>query len=338
MSEKTRGTDIAKTLRVLAALMRGETLDKEAAAHHAGMKADSVSRNLRLILEHVPGITVDTTGRRHLYSFSLKAPLTMPAAEERPTIAATIAMSLGAAFARVLSGSLYRAEFIRLRDDMVQRLAQARKQQFSAMSRKLVVIGGHEELLEEKGEILDDVLDAVIRGRRLSMRYENFDGELSERAVEPLSLAVYDGHLYLLAVDTSKRTVGVKTFRFARISETEVCEECFPYPALNAYDPEVLLRDSFGIWQGVGDAVTIRLRLQRKWAVFVRHHRWHETQRIVQEYEDGSVELELRVRLCPELEQWVLKFGEGAEVLGPPELRETIAKRLRLAANVYENS
>lgn len=336
MTQKSvRGTDIVKTLRVLAALMRGETLDKEAAAERAGMKPDSVARNLKLLLEHVPGIEVDRSTRRHFYRFNPKDLISSAPTEERVTLASAIAASLGAAFGRVLTGSIYQAEFIRLRDDVIQRLARSRKQQFSSMSRKLAVVSGHEELLEDKGETLDDVLDAVIRGRRLRMRYENFEGSSRERIIEPYSVAVYDGHLYLLGLDIAKRDAGVRTFRFARISDTDVCDEGFPYPAPNVYDPESLLRDSFGIFEGTGAPVSVRVRLSSDWAVYARHHRWHDSQKLVNHAEDGSIELELRVRLCPELEQWVLKFGEGAEVLSPPELRETIAQRFQAAASLY---
>lgn len=330
-----RGTDIGKTLRVLAALMRGETLDKETAAERAGMKPDSVHRNLQLLLEHVPGVEVDRSRRRYIYSFNPKNLVGPMPAEERVTLASAIAMSLGAAFGRVLTGSIYRAEFIRLRDDVIQRLAQSRKQQFSAMSRKLAVVIGHEELLEDKGETLDDVLDAVIRGRRLRMKYENFDGVSSERTVEPYSVAVYDGHLYLIGLDVAKRNAGVRTFRFARIWDTDVCEEAFPYPAPNLYDPEVLLRDSFGIFEGSGDPVIVRVRLSRSWAVYAKHHRWHESQKVIEQHKDGSVDLELRVRLCPELQQWLLKFGEEAEVISPAELRTVIGDRFRAAAAIY---
>jgi len=328
--------DVARTLRILAALMRGEELDKEAAAKVAGINATSVGRNLNNLLEHVPGVVRDESGKRHVYRFDPAELVGAEPSDERVTLTAAIAVSLGAAFGRVFTGSDYRSAFLKLRDGVISRLAQAWKQKFSDMSRKFVVVSGREELLEDKGVLLESVLDAVLRERRLWIRYENFEGTVKERTIEPLSVAIYDAHLYVLGVDVADRDSGVRPFRFARIQKADVrLNETFPYPAPNEYDPEVLLRDSIGIWLGAGDPCRVRLRLDASWAVYARHHRWHESQRIVRQLEDGSVELEVLVRASPELEQWVLRFGEGAEVLEPKNLREVIAKRLGAAAARY---
>ncbi|HLV66007.1 MAG TPA: WYL domain-containing protein, partial [Polyangiaceae bacterium] len=257
--------------------------------------------------------------------------------DEKVGVAGAITMSLAAAFGRVFTGSAYGAEFVRLRNSVVQRLAEFRKQQFADMTRKFVVIGGREELLEDKEALLDQLLDALLRERLLRIRYENFDGVAKQRVVEPYSLAVYDSHLYLFARDVEDTVSGVRTFRFARLRSAQALSETFAYPSPNEYDPEVLLRDSVGIWLGQEEPCTVRVRLSSGWAVFARHHRWHDSQRLVRELEDGSVELELRVRTCPELEQWILKFGESAEVLAPSELRNRVASRLRQAAARYES-
>lgn len=333
--DETRGKEIAKTLRMLAAMMRGEALDKDAAAKYSEMNPEPALRNLKLLGEHIPGVKLDSSGRRHVYRFEVADLLGADYPEGKVTTAAAIAMSLGAAFGKVLTGSEYHTEFLKLRRSFVERLASCWKQQFADMSRKFVVFGGREELLEDKGEILDEVLDAILKERHLRIEYENFRGDARVRTIEPYSLVVYDGHLYVVARDTADGEQRVRTFRFARIRTADVLKQGFPYPAPNEYDPDVLRRDSMGIWLATDAPLTVRVRLSQDWAVYARHHRWHESQRVVREHEDGSLELELRVRLCPELEKWVLGFGEGAEVLEPEELRQTIAERLRAAAARY---
>src|SRR5690606_1389112 len=112
-----------------------------------------------------------------------------------------------------------------------------------------------------------------------------------------------------------------------RIADVERLDESFPYPSPNEYDPEVVFRDSIGVWAGAPEPCRVRVRLSREWSVHAKHHRWHHSQRIAREHSDGSVEVELMVRPCPELEQWILRFGETAEVLEPPELRDRLAAR-----------
>lgn len=124
-------------------------------------------------------------------------------------------------------------------------------------------------------------------------------------------------------------------YRFARILSLELTQDEFPYPEPSEYDPAVLFRDSIGIWAGEPEPRRIVVRLGATWSVYARHHRWHESQRITRDLDDGGVELEFRVRPCPEFQQWVLRFGEDAEVMEPVALRQRIAGRLKAASARY---
>jgi hypothetical protein len=42
--------------------------------------------------------------------------------------------------------------------------------------------------------------------------------------------------------------------------------------------------------------------------------------------------VKLRVGICPELEAWILSFGEQAEVIAPKELRDRVGARKTKAA------
>jgi predicted DNA-binding transcriptional regulator YafY len=43
----------------------------------------------------------------------------------------------------------------------------------------------------------------------------------------------------------------------------------------------------------------------------------------------------LRVRVCPELEAWILGFGEDAEVVAPAALRQRMGQRAQELAKTY---
>jgi predicted DNA-binding transcriptional regulator YafY len=45
--------------------------------------------------------------------------------------------------------------------------------------------------------------------------------------------------------------------------------------------------------------------------------------------EDGAMTVEVPVRNVGSFLGWVLSFGDGAEVLSPPELREAVVNRVR---------
>lgn len=118
------------------------------------------------------------------------------------------------------------------------------------------------------------------------------------------------------------------------MTDVERLEETFSYPSKSEYDPGTIFRDSLGAHVSDNYEIDeIRLRLAPRWKGFVESHRWHSTQQII--VRKTGIEVTLRVRLCPEVETWVLGFGEDAEVLEPPALRERIASRISRAAAVY---
>lgn len=62
----------------------------------------------------------------------------------------------------------------------------------------------------------------------------------------------------------------------------------------------------------------------------------HKSQFVVQRNEDGSAVFQIEVVLNYELEKDLLGFGEGIKVLSPRRLVSRLAKRLALAAQLYE--
>jgi len=211
-----------------------------------------------------------------------------------------------------------------------------RHAEFEQANRKFFALMGREEVLEEQSEQLDDVVQAVLAQRTVEIHYRDFKGKPKQLRVNPYSLVVYDSHLYVVGADvTNGSPEPVHPFRFARIRKLDVTKQRFEYPAPTEYDPKSAFRDSMGVWLSDDPApCKIRVRMTQYWAFYAQHHRWHDSQRVTKKA-DGSFELTLHVRPCPELEQWVLRFGENIEVLEPAELREKIGQRLAAASKVY---
>ncbi len=335
-TEDNRGKNIGRVLRMLRAMMEGKRLDAQSAAKTYAINPEAVLRNLKLLNQEIPGVIVDDTGPKHVFRFDpAQAFEKSIATEERAPLARVISASLGAAFSKVFTGTQYQIDLEAIRAEVVHRLAAIRKQQFSSMNRKFVVLCSHEASLGDRAGDLDDILDAILKQRVALIRYRTFDGREDERRIKPYSLVVHDAQLYVVAIEVGEaESKGPKAFRFARILSIDLDNEKFEYPAQNEYDPAVLFRDSIGIWLGEPAPREIKIKLSSHWATYALHHRWHQSQK-TRPLDDGSVELELRVRPCPELEQWVLRFGEDAEVLEPPELREKIKNRISAAARRY---
>jgi predicted DNA-binding transcriptional regulator YafY len=162
----------------------------------------------------------------------------------------------------------------------------------------------------------------------------HFSGVSEALRLEPLSIVVHDHQLYVVARGVGRGSAGraLHPYRFARLGSVEVLEETFTYPARAEYDPEALFESSFGIFVDPPLAA-VELRLHPRWRVYAQSHRWHDSQEVGS---DGDrVTVRLSVRVCPELEAWILGFGEEAEVVRPPALRRRMARRAAAMARAY---
>jgi proteasome accessory factor B len=78
----------------------------------------------------------------------------------------------------------------------------------------------------------------------------------------------------------------------------------------------------------------VRVRFALEAADRVRERVWHESQKL-NELPDGGLELSVRLGALAEIERWVLGWGKLAEVLEPKELRESVAKTVKVLAAKY---
>ena len=61
----------------------------------------------------------------------------------------------------------------------------------------------------------------------------------------------------------------------------------------------------------------------------------HHSQIIEKQNEDGSIEINIKVKINFELERLILGFGEAIKVIQPERLRKRIAKKLEKAISLY---
>ena len=171
--------------------------------------------------------------------------------------------------------------------------------------------------------------EGVLDDRTLSMRYKTGrTGEESTRRFDPYKVWYHAGGLYVIGHD--HRSGEIRTFAVDRIREIEPTTESFERRA--DFDFDTYTASSFGIV--AEPAIPVRIRFSAEWAAYAREREWHASQRI-SERPDGGLELAMEVGGSLELENWVLSFGAGAEVLEPDSLREEVRARLKDALALY---
>src|SRR5439155_19228551 len=149
------------------------------------------------------------------------------------------------------------------------------------------------------------------------------------RRVRPYHLANRENSWYLIGFDLER--AALRTFALPRIVDVEVTKVPFTRPA--DFSPEKFFASALGVLGGAGDYRVV-IRFAAAVAERVREREWHESQEM-RELPGGGLELKLRLGALLEVEQWILGWGDAAEVIGPPELRENIRKTAQALAAKY---
>jgi predicted DNA-binding transcriptional regulator YafY len=279
-------------------------------------------RLINAAVDQLPGVVEWREGKQR------KVRMDLAALAPEPSYPTAVAACFGASLWPLFEGSSYQAG---IRDALRHVVGRTRRKAvFRDIDRKFWFLRrGGEVALLDRAHLLDEVIEAVLHHRVLSIEYTRFSGNVERVRVEPLSIVVHDHQLYVVG-----RVEGaMHPYRFARIQAVDVLDDTFAYPSRTEYDPQQVFRDSFGIFLDL-PVQDVEVRLDKQWATYAQSHRWHDSQ--VVDVADDHVRVRMRVRVCPELEAWILGFGEQAEVLTPSMLRKRVAERAAGTQKAYD--
>jgi len=193
-SELGRLTSIQRTAKLIGALLSGRELTRADVTGLLGVRVAAADRQLEAIGRHIPLVREKRRGRVHVRIDRSK----VAGGAERIPIATTIAACVGASLGRLFEGTNYEKGM----HDLVQYVSRdaVHPERFQDSRRQFVfLVRGGEKALPEKEELLEEVVDALQRRRGLQIRYRSFDGARRSVRIEPLSLALYDHQLYVIA-------------------------------------------------------------------------------------------------------------------------------------------
>ncbi len=182
------------------------------------------------------------------------------------------------------------------------------------------------KLYQDQEEKLRVLIQALVYQRVLRFQYDAANADSREHTVEPLTLAMFKGGLYLLARYPEKE----RPYNFAvdRIQSPEIVPKgYFRYPERSEYDPKKIHEGAFGIFveQNAQENDVELVFPDVKWLkYYVREREWQRGQRLT-DLPDGRLRLTFTVTSLVEVVPWVLQFGSEVEVVGPVQLQEAVA-------------
>jgi predicted DNA-binding transcriptional regulator YafY len=145
---------------------------------------------------------------------------------------------------------------------------------------------------------------------------------------------MYRDGLYVLARVVRGKGNDMRTYAIDRIESTEL-DRSKHFELPHNFNPRKYYANKLGLWHSDEPATQVVLAIEesavdsakeRQWPGFVE---WRHR-------DDGRWYLTLEVPVTPELQTWILTWGQKMEVIKPESLRRKIADRFRAALSAYE--
>lgn len=301
----------------IALLQKGRLRTSQAKALFPGVSKRTVLRDLQL-LQELAQLEIEGEGNDRVWVLTDGFRLhTLPFVQQ-------IAFSFGRDLTRFLEGTELYAAFESVGDDRAPRTPSYMQRDLRL---KFFHVAEPARSYLDHGEVLFELLEALIRTRTLHLDYLARSGERQLRGLEPLTLALYRRALYLIARDDRGRTLRLAV---ERIQGVEL-GPAFAYP--DDYDPEDELSPWFGI-VAHGSTEDVVLHFDARVAELVTARRWHPTAATTT-LPGGGVELRMHTG-GPELLRWILEWGETCRVVAPRSLRDGVIRSLRASLAAYD--
>jgi len=174
-------------------------------------------------------------------------------------------------------------------------------------------------------ETIDTLTEAIGKSRTVQLRYFTASrNTTTRRDVDPYRLWYANGALYLVAHCHLRDSV--RLFAVERIKSCSVTPHAFQLPL--HFDLDAYVGDALRVMRG--KPVTVELLFDTATTAWVKDRTWHPSQQTTLE-RGGRLRMTLTVAATPELVGWLLGFGGGVTIIGPPELRgavRTAAERI----------
>ena len=186
-------------------------------------------------------------------------------------------------------------------------------------------------------KFIGEIYEAVRKRQTIIIEYKSFKARQKKTlAVYPYLLKEYRNRWFLIGEKASNRVPQVNIFALDRIHSVRV-DKSQPFKRCVDFDPEHFFDDTIGVTKGIHDkARRILINIDRQQAPYVESKPFHKSQVVEQRFQDGGIQISLKVVINNELERLILGYGGHAEVVDPPELRDRIAESIALAHSHYK--
>lgn len=183
-------------------------------------------------------------------------------------------------------------------------------------------------------EHLDTLYQAILKQLCLVVNYQSFKAVVPNDLIfHPFILKQFNNRWFV--VGRKGRDKPILTLALDRIKSINYNLDI---PYLNEkFDGDEYFKNTIGVTVLNDDNLAdVHLKFDPSNAPYVRTKPFHHSQEILEELENGSIVIKVRVHLNFEFERLILGFGDTIQVLQPPILQRRIKAKLKRALNLYQ--
>lgn len=184
-------------------------------------------------------------------------------------------------------------------------------------------------------ELLGELYMAVRERKPLVVHYQSFNAVTPRKLeVSPYLLKEYRNRWFLLCTH-QKKTLDLWILAVDRMLSISY-DDTLEFVSNPHFNPETFFDDVIGVTKVPGQlSEWVKLFVDASQAPYVLTKPLHRSQQLLKRYEDGAIEISIKVVLNLELEREILGFAEHVKVLEPALLRHRIKRHHLLAGLLY---
>jgi predicted DNA-binding transcriptional regulator YafY len=207
----------------------------------------------------------------------------------------------------------------------------------------LVFFAGQQTVVGPRENVAPVLLEALLKSRKVEVLYESQqDLKPRLRTLEPWCLLVYRQELYFLCPGSKSKDQLVR-YKLGRVHSAKLLKnEQFVRNESLLRKEQEHLQNTGGMWDE-RDSKAQKIRLAFSWPM--RHYmsevHFCRSQRVILHEdianpEESWCEVTMQVPIGTDLLDWVRRWGDGCEVLGPQVLKDAMREYGEWLVEVYE--
>ncbi len=318
-------TRIHRLLKMIGLLQSGRRYNVDALSVACDVSRRTVFRDLEVLRQSGVPLSYDERKQRYGIPGTYYLPPTNFTPEEALSLI-VLCHELGDSSGLPFFGPA-RAAAVKLESSLPARL----RERLRSVADAVQIRSPPKNALLGQQPIYEQLLDAVSYRRSVRIRYKSLtEWEVIRTRLSPYRLLFSRRSWYVIGRSSLHRST--RTFNVGRVLELEPLDDYFTIP--RGFSIERYLRNAWHLIPERGRDHEVLIRFAKMVAQNVAEVAWHKTQQL-KFNDDGTLDYRVTVSGLGEISWWILGYGDQAEVLQPPELRQLVAGRAGRTAAQY---